>query len=256
MKGLRAVVMAFAMYSRLPMPRVEWTEESRSWALCAFPLVGAAVGAALFLWCRLALWLGLGPVLRGAVFTIIPLLITGGIHMDGFCDTCDALSSHQSRKKKLEIMSDPHVGTFAVLGCVLYLLLNFGLWCQFEVQRTGDLLAIACLPILSRAMSGYAAVTQPNARGSGLLAAFTQGEAGPRQKMLLLAAFLSAFLVALFGLGASCVAAAILAYWYYIRLSRREFGGLTGDLAGWFLQVCELAALAALVLAQRLMEVI
>lgn len=256
MKGPRAVVMAFAMYSRLPMPRIEWTEESRSWALCAFPLVGAAVGAALFLWCRLALWLGLTPVLRGAVFTLIPLLMTGGIHMDGFCDTCDALSSHQSREKKLEIMSDPHVGTFAVLSCVLYLLLDFGLWCQFEVRRTEDLLAIVCLPVLSRAMSSYAAVTQPNARGSGLLAAFTQGEVEPRKKLLLLTAFVSAFFTALSGLGGSCVAAAILAYWYYIRMSRREFGGLTGDLAGWFLQICELAALSALVLAQLLMEVI
>ena len=132
MKTLRAIVMAFSMYSRLPMPQIQWTKESRSWALCAFPLVGAVVGLALFLWSVLADVLELTPILRAVVWTMLPLLMTGGIHMDGFCDVCDARSSHQSREKKLEILSDPHIGAFAVLWCVCYLLLNFGLWCQFD----------------------------------------------------------------------------------------------------------------------------
>ena len=31
----------------------------------------------------------------------------------------------------------------------------------------------------------------------------------------------------------------------------KQFGGFTGDLAGWFLQICELAMLAAAALAER-----
>ena len=46
--------------------------------------------------------------------------------------------------------------------------------------------------------------------------------------------------------------AALLALWYYVKTAKREFGGTTGDLAGWFLQLCELACLAGLVLAQSL----
>ena len=46
--------------------------------------------------------------------------------------------------------------------------------------------------------------------------------------------------------------AALLALWYYEKTAKREFGGTTGDLAGWFLQLCELACLVGLVLAQRL----
>lgn len=255
MRALRAIVMAFSMYSHLPMPRVEWTEDSRSWALCAFPLVGAAIGAALFLWRMICVWLEIGVVLQGAGCTLIPLIITGGIHMDGFCDACDALASHQDREKKLAIMSDPHIGAFAALGCLMYLLACFALWCQLDAARTQDMLAICLLPVFSRILSAYAAVTQPNARGSGLLADFTQGEAGPRRRFLAAAGVLNGvFLIAL-GLGSTCVAAALAVYIWYIRMTSREFGGLTGDLAGWFLQVCELAALAALVLGQRLVEV-
>lgn len=256
MKALRAIVMAFSMYSRIPMPMVEWTQESRSWALCAFPLVGAAVGAALFLWNILASWLGLGRILTGAVFTLIPLIITGGIHMDGFCDTCDARSSHQDREKKLAILSDPHAGAFAVLGCLMYLLLTFGLWCQLDQTRMGDMLAVCLLPIFSRILSAYAAMSLPNARGDGLLAAFTQGEAKPRKRLLGAFGVTIAGLMFCMGLGGSCVIAALAAYFYYLRMARREFGGLTGDLAGWFLQICELYQLAGLVLAQRLLEVL
>ena len=38
----------------------------------------------------------------------------------------------------------------------------------------------------------------------------------------------------------------------YKRMAVRQFGGFTGDLAGWFLQVCELVMLAAVVAAERM----
>jgi len=46
--------------------------------------------------------------------------------------------------------------------------------------------------------------------------------------------------------------AGYLSFIYYVRTAKREFGGTTGDLSGWFLQLCELSSLAGLVLAQRL----
>ncbi len=255
MTALRAVVMAFSMYSRIPMPEVRWEEKNRAWALCAFPLVGAAVGAVLWLWAAFAAWLGLGAALRAAGSTLIPLALTGGIHMDGFCDTVDALASHRDRTRRLEILSDPHIGSFAAMACGGYLLLTFALWCQFEMDR-GDLLALCLLPVLSRALSAHAALTQPNARGGGLLAAFTQGRSCWHIWTVILISFTVTFAVGLCGLGVFCALPALFVYLWYVRMARREFGGLTGDLAGWFLQVCELAGLAGLVLAQRVAEVL
>ena len=54
------------------------------------------------------------------------LLVTGGIHLDGFMDTTDARSSYGDREKKLAILKDSHVGAFAVIGCSFYLILSAG----------------------------------------------------------------------------------------------------------------------------------
>lgn len=249
---MKSLIIAFAMYSKFPMPRVDWEKKALSWALCWFPLVGLAVGAVLWLWLALAGWLGFGAVFTAALALLLPIALSGGIHLDGFCDTCDALSSHQSRERKLEIMADPHVGAFAVQGCGLLLLLTFGLWCQAE--RTDGTLwaALLLVPALSRGLSAFAALTLPNARGGGLLAAVTgagrRGRWLPLCAALLCAAGLAALEPGYLWIGG----AALLALWYYVKTAKREFGGTTGDLAGWFLQLCELACLAGLVLAQSL----
>ena len=124
---MKSILIAFAMYSKIPMPRVEWDKRSLSWALCAFPLVGVVIGAVLYGWLRLADLLGL-TALKAALALALPIALSGGIHLDGFCDTCDALSSHQSRERKLEILKDSHTGAFAIICCGLYLLVFFAAW--------------------------------------------------------------------------------------------------------------------------------
>lgn len=249
---MKSLVIAFAMYSKLPMPRVEWDEKSLSRALWWFPAVGLAAGGLLWLWLRLSQLLGLSTVLCAAGALLLPVAVSGGIHLDGFCDTCDALSSHQSRERKLEIMADPHVGAFAVQGCGLLLLLTFGLWCQAERTDGGLWAALLLVPVLSRGLSAFAALTLPNARGGGLLAAVT-GERRRGRWLPLCGALLCAAGLAVLKPGYLWIGgAALLALWYYVKTAKREFGGTTGDLAGWFLQLCELACLAGLVLAQSL----
>lgn len=256
MRYLRAVSMAFSMYSRLPMPWVRWSDDCGPGLCARFPWWGLSWVCSCWPGPRWADLLTLTPQLRAAGAVLLPLAYTGGIHMDGFCDTCDALASHQDRARKLEILKDSRVGAFAVLGCVSYLLLQYALWCQPGWEKE-DLWVLALVPVLSRAMSGYGALTQPGARADGLLAAFTEQEQGRgRQRFLLFLCALLALAIGMLGVGCAAVAAAILVYLWYIQMARREFGGLTGDLAGWFLQVCELGCLAAMVLAREIAEVL
>lgn len=114
--------VAFSMYSAIPMPQVMWNEQNMKYMLGFFPLIGLVQAALLIGWVYLAQALSVGTVLFAAVAALIPLFVTGGIHLDGFCDTVDALASHQTREKKLEILKDPHTGAFAVMGCMAYLL--------------------------------------------------------------------------------------------------------------------------------------
>lgn len=121
MNVLKSFVIAMAMYSKIPMPKVEWEEKSMRYALCFFPVVGIVEGAVLyFIWRLFSHYLGMDGMLAAAVYTVLPVLITGGIHVDGFLDTMDALSSYQERTRKLEILKDSHTGAFAIIGAAVY----------------------------------------------------------------------------------------------------------------------------------------
>ncbi len=96
------------MFSRVPMPKVAWKPENMRFALAALPLVGALIGALLWGWAWLCGVLSIGKILFAAGMTLLPLLVSGGIHLDGFCDTVDALSSHATQERKREILKDPH----------------------------------------------------------------------------------------------------------------------------------------------------
>ena len=251
---MKSFWIALAMYSKLPAKRVEWDKKSLSWALCWFPAVGVAAGALLFFWLWLAGVLGLGAPLRAAVALLIPIAVSGGIHVDGFCDTADALGSHQTREKKLEILKDSHTGAFAVFCCGVYLILFFAAWCQVETPTLETVGVLALTPVLSRSLSGMAAVTMPNARGSGLLATFTapmdrRKAHGVLTAWMCLSGMAMVVLDPWAGIGA--VAATAVSFIYYAVMSGRQFGGITGDLEGFFLQICECAMVLAAALAQR-----
>lgn len=176
MKGFwETVVVAFSLYSALPMPQIPWNKGNMGYAMAAFPLVGLVVGGAQVLWACLVPQMGFStPWVAAAVAAILPVAVTGGIHLDGFCDVSDALASHASREKKLEIMKDSHAGAFAliVLGC--YFVLTFALWAELYAapSRQAEIL-VGLGYLLSRGMAACSVVSFPKAKDSGLLRTFS-----------------------------------------------------------------------------------
>lgn len=243
---LGSLAIAFSMYSRIPMPVVEWTKERMKYAMCFFPLIGVVTGACVY--GSAVLLSAVGFEWLAAVFPVlVPLLVTGGIHMDGFLDVTDARASHADREKKLEILKDPHTGAFAIIGCGVYLLLYAAVFREMSPEY---LAAFGGTFVITRALSGLSVVTFPMAKNSGLAAAFS-GQAEKRAVAVTMAAYLAVteiYLVHVNGgvTAAVTAVAAALTYWYYYRMAKREFGGITGDLAGYFLQVCELVLAAVM----------
>ena len=235
------------MFSAIPMPQIEWNEKNMRFALCAFPLIGVVIGALCWLWWKISTWLCLPALLQGAGWCLLPLLITGGIHMDGFCDTWDALSSHASPERKQEILKDPHIGAFGVIRPGMYLMADFALWASLPVYR--PLPVLLCFS-LSRSLSGLALTRFPLAKKTGLAYTFAQA-AGKRRAgyfLLFLSISLTVGLAFCGAAGAGMGMAAWGCFAYYYKMSRTKFGGLSGDLAGWFLQTAELWMLAVLCL--------
>ncbi len=258
MNLLYGCVIALSMYSRIPMPRVEWKKERMEHVMCFFPLVGIAEGIALGAWLWLCGRLGLSELFAALWGTAIPILITGGIHMDGFLDTMDAIHSYGDRKKRLAIMKDPHTGAFAIISAVTYICLYAGAMGQYvhmARQRKGGLLFLWPVFYLAmeRAFSGLGVLALPKAKQDGLAASFSRAarERTDKRVLILWIILLEAgAILAAKGWGAGfwpgflgLVQLGI--FLWYGKMVKREFGGVTGDLAGWFLQVCELGSLAA-----------
>ena len=161
MRLFESLLIALSTYSAVPVPQLDWSEKNMRYAICFFPAVGVLCGAALWLWAVLAQATGMSGVLFAAIAACLPILVTGGIHLDGYLDTVDALSSHQTREKKLAIMKDANCGAFAVIYGGVYLLAYAGF--AYEVFAAGHILLICPLFVLSRALSGLCAVNLPNA---------------------------------------------------------------------------------------------
>ena len=237
--------IAFSMYSKIPMPQSEWTDENKSYAMCFFPWIGAVIGLLSYGVFRFSKWFdgngGGNYSLFFVIFLIlIPVFITGGIHLDGFLDTQDALSSWQTKERRLEILKDSHAGAFAIISCTVYFLMYIGVYSCLSV-RSMEVIAYSFM--LSRTLSGLSVVTFPQARKKGMVADFSESASTRITRMVLgIYLIVLCFLIPLTGgiCGIGCVISAGVVYGYYYRMAMKNFGGVTGDLCGYFLQVCEL----------------
>lgn len=252
MNLIRSFFIAFSMYSKIPMPRTEWNREAMKYSMCFFPLVGAVIGALLLLWDRAAGWLGCHGLLYGTGLVLIPVAVTGGIHLDGLLDTADAISSYKTREERLEILKDSHAGAFAIIAGISYFLLYVGVGSEASSESI-RILAVGF--VLSRALSGLAIVSFRMAKNTGLAATFSDMALKTRVRavMLLYVLCCGALMVYLNPLlGAAGLLGAGGAFAYYRWMSYRIFGGTTGDLAGFFLQTCELAMAVCVIGAQMI----
>ena len=169
MNLLGSFLIALSMYSKIPVPQVEWTKERMKYAMCFF-LIGLITGAVLVLFIWLAKRLGAGELFMALGGAAVPLLVTGGIHMDGFLDVTDARRSYGSREKKLEILKDPHTGAFAIIGLGVYLLLYGAAFSELEFS---DICLLSYVFVAERALSGLSVVSFPKAKKDGLAAEFS-----------------------------------------------------------------------------------
>lgn len=241
---LESLLVAISTYSAIPVPQVEWNDRNMKYAICFFPVVGIFCGTALWGWFALAELLGISSFCFAMIATCLPLLITGGIHMDGYMDTVDALASHQSRERKLEILKDPNCGAFAVIYCGVYLLGYAGL--MHELFAANCILIICPTFVLSRTLSALCAVNMPNARKTGMLCAYTKNtEKHTATTSLVIVLIISGTASVLLSpiIGTITVLFAIASALLYRKLAIKQFGGVTGDTSGFFLQTCELSCL-------------
>ncbi len=255
---LSTIWIALSMYSKIPVPSVKWTKEKSRYVICFFPLVGLVIGLLETVWIWACMNWQIEPEVEALVGVAIPIIVTGGIHMDGFVDTEDALHSYANPQKKLEILKDPHIGAFAIIRVILYALLCVAAsisLCYGQMDWKAEAWLVTLIVTFCRVLSGVAVVTFPCAKREGTLYQFS-GEGVKHAVRFIMHVEMVLLMIGLVWrlgiMGGAVILANLLFFVYYRLMSKKEFLGITGDLAGWYLCNAELLSLGVAAVVQIL----
>ena len=240
------------MYSQIPVPKKSIRDDDMKGCIAFLPLVGVVIYAAQYYVNRTCVKYDVPICARAALFIIIPLVITGGFHIDGFMDTCDAKRSYGSKEKRLEILSDPHIGAFSVICLLMLTLAAFAGIC-IVIDRGGDA-AFECAALVfvsSRGMAALTSLFMKKAKNNGMLCCETAINNTVIYCVLFLqtAASFAAILYISPPFAALYVFVFAVFTVYYRRMTSSCFGGVTGDTAGFYVAGSETAAIVAFALA-------
>ncbi|MFG6147766.1 adenosylcobinamide-GDP ribazoletransferase [Halobacillus sp. B23F22_1] len=209
------------------------------WSLRWLPLLGVAFGAAnvvFFLMMHTYTEMSLLSLVLLSI--LIPIVLSGGLHLDGLMDTGDAYFSYQTPEKRLDVMKDPRTGAFGVM--VLFLVLTLRFIFIYEAVRLEEaavwfLLVIPCFArIVMVGLLGFA----PSAKTSGLSSFFQKSyKASVTWWLVGTSIFLiiGCFFISI-GVSIAFCLAVCAGVWIIKSWAVKAFNGITGDVCGAMLE--------------------
>lgn len=232
---MRAFFIGLQFLTRISIVRQDnWTAEDFGRSVKFFPLIGAVLGAiyAAFAYAFYTFLPTRGIVLpihlTAAILLILPPLMTGGLHCDGFMDTMDGVFSGRSRERMLEIMKDSCTGSNAVFCFVVLMVLEFAI--LLDMPKDVAVSAFFGMPVIARMMMVAGITLFPYARPDGLGKAFAQ-YAG--RGALTFAAVCTLMLVVPLGqLAWISLLVSTVFTMFFANYVQKRLGGLTGDVYG------------------------
>ena len=207
-------------------------------SLVYFPIVGALIGSTLAL--SLFVFGSLPFPVTSALILVILIVMTGGVHLEGFVDTCDGFYGGSSKEKILEIMRDSHIGTMGAIGLICLLVLKFTLIMNVvQKNQWQSLIMMATFArwtqILSCFLSNYA-------RLEGKAKYFIK-YAGHKELLAGGLFTLVTFLLLANLKGIVLFILSILIVLLFINYVKRKIGGMTGDTIGAVNELAEVIIL-------------
>ena len=246
---MNIILLALQFFTIIPVNKnLPMEKRSITGMYSIFPWIGAGIGAAACL----MLYFDWSSLMMGFSIVLLGVVLSGGLHMDGFIDTSDAFFSYKDRLKRFEILEDPRVGAFGVMA-VVFLVIGKGIFVS-EVMSAESFhwIFVLLIPFFSRATLGFLFSITNSAKTSGLAYYF-------KEKLnvnIVLIATICNFAIGLGALGlmtnwmiAVTVATVLLAFICLFRSwILKNFGGVTGDLLGASVEITEVVLWLTLLL--------
>ncbi|WP_210366674.1 adenosylcobinamide-GDP ribazoletransferase [Bacillus sp. REN3] len=238
MKWLNGFLINLQFFSSIPVNvALPMDKEHLDKSIRTFPLLGLLQGGIYaFLLYAVLEWTPFTSLAAAFAVWLAAIILTGGIHLDGWMDASDAFFSYRSHEKRLEIMKDPRVGAFGVLSVLVLLSMKFFFIYEIVLKiQTESYLLVAMIPVFGKLAMGFLLVTVKPARNEGLGVLFRNAASG--RTLLIYPAYLLVYL-AFAAAGGQLVPAGsfILAIVLIVLFLRKKivswFGGMTGDLLG------------------------
>lgn len=161
-----AAAWRFLTIIPLPFPVPDDELEQLRHSAVVFPAVGLALGGFAWLAARGALPF-LPPLALAALGVTLLAVFSGGLHLDGWADSADALfSPTHDREKALAVMKDSRIGAHGAMALFLLLLLKFA--CLASLPADVLPLCLLLAPMAGRAAMVFPMLLLPYAREKGL----------------------------------------------------------------------------------------
>lgn len=230
---MRKILIAISFFTRIPIKLKDVTSEEFYDSMILIPIVGLFIGCILYGVSVLFSFIHFIE-LQALLMVIAYIWLTGGLHLDGFADTTDALFSARDQEKMMEIMKDSRLGAFGAIGLILLILTN---WLSFTIILPEYSIALLLIPVFGRVAAIMSTCFSTYAPGGGGL--------GRRfVEMTKLHHFIiylvSLFLFATFVLGIPGLVTAVVSLIPGIILMKNlqyKIGGMTGDTIGMTIEM-------------------
>jgi adenosylcobinamide-GDP ribazoletransferase len=246
-KLFKGFIMALSMFTIIPTPYIEWDDDGAKNMMKFYPIIGGIVGVIWSVIYYLINFLRVSIVLKSTIIMMVPFIVTGMLHLDGFMDVCDAILSRRDREEKLRILKDSTIGAFAVISLLILFFLQFGS-IHSIIEKNISFYMLILIPIISRSIVAYFLLSRTTIKESTLGTYFKKGtniaDISIMIVSLILMTIISLMLLNYYGL--ILVLSIILGVTWAVEKCKKEFGGISGDVAGFALVVGELIGILTL----------
>src|SRR6266508_3439384 len=175
---MRSLRVAFGLMTTLPfIPSPQgklpddWSAGDSGRASVWYPFVGLVIGALTWLAWKGAIF-AFPPLVAGILTLLAWVALTGGLHLDGLADCCDGLFASASAERRLEIMKDPRVGAFGVIGLILVLFLKAAALASLTSASSFAILLAASLARWCILPAGLLPLARPSGMGADFASGF------------------------------------------------------------------------------------